>query len=736
MKKKLLTVLLAVVMVFGVFGLTACGGSNADEDYNYYGIKYEIEDEVKIQALTFQGIYKMFTTAGKYVVYVATEGANGASKADFQAVNKLANDWGITIYHFNPELSGGYAANNTNAVSTNIIKELDATGAASQLKTVQDTLTAVSKKAATSWEDNKLIAINGAESTASASGVSYKGSIAATNSVADGAKTIAAVAVRNPSYGAYTEEARDIPYIAEAYNTSSISTMNLFGDARLHMYNDDNGVDALTDAKEDVFVTVANYAMFAHLMDYNEGYFPVFFGGTWCGNTQAIVKATNEIAKDYGCTKIYFFDPRLEDGTKIDAVSSSTTWSQEKYALDSKAAYDSYKSLVAKAEAAQDAFDLADAYKSAVEALEKSSVEKAAWDKAEAAVTAAEKALADLEKAHAKALQYEDDKIADAADADKAKAEKAKADLVAKQAKEIEKAEEAIEDAEKVAEDAKKAYDAAQAVANAFAADSAVSNVTPDSDADKAYLLDRLIASYKADLAEAKKGTDKDAIAAAQATVDYAEDMKAAIAADKAAAAELEAAQKALSAADKAVTDFYATLSDLEATAGYTTSYSVVENSAYLASNLNTRTADGKGTSYNFNFLYGKFLKDYLNTYKSEWNIQNSDGTERFISITVDGAATNFTRMCVPNIMMFNGEEEGKAELVALAEAEYTYANVNTEGHAEQIAWTEAVKKVFDANPYLTYNPVVVAEEAPAADAGASAGGSSAPAAGGAAEAC
>ena len=36
MKKKLLTVLLAVVMVFGVFGLTACGGSNPDEEYNYY----------------------------------------------------------------------------------------------------------------------------------------------------------------------------------------------------------------------------------------------------------------------------------------------------------------------------------------------------------------------------------------------------------------------------------------------------------------------------------------------------------------------------------------------------------------------------------------------------------------------------------------------------------------------------------------------------------------------------
>ena len=48
MKKKLLTVFLAVVMCFGVFGLTACGaGSNPDDSYNYYSSKYGIEEEIK-----------------------------------------------------------------------------------------------------------------------------------------------------------------------------------------------------------------------------------------------------------------------------------------------------------------------------------------------------------------------------------------------------------------------------------------------------------------------------------------------------------------------------------------------------------------------------------------------------------------------------------------------------------------------------------------------------------------
>jgi hypothetical protein len=297
--------------------------------------------------------------------------------------------------------------------------------------------------------------------------------------VENGARAIASVSTRKPSFGKYTEANRDYPIVPEAFNSAdTIKTMNLFGDARLHMYNDDNGVDALLDEKEDVFVTVANFAMFAHLMDNNQGYFSVFFGGTWCGNTQAIVFATNDLAKDYGIEKIYFFDPRLEDGTKIDAVKDGA----------------------------------------------------------------------------------------------------------------------------------------------------------------------------------------------------------------------------------------------------------IVENGGYLASSLNTRTADGTGSAYNFNFLYGKFLSEYLDTYKSEWNITEGDNaTERFIKITVDGQKQDFTRMCVPNIMMFNGEEDGKAELIALAEAEYTYANVKTEGDPQQIEWYAAVAKVFEANPYATYAPVLVAPEAaPEAGSGSGSGSGSA----------
>ena len=494
MKKKLLTVLLAVVMVFGVFGLTACKSSNPDADYNYYGIKYEIED-VKIEALTYQGFYRAMTTPGNYVIYVATEGQGGASKADFQNVNKLAADWGITIYHFNPELSGGYASDLSNAVSTNILagKIVDK-ALKSDLGKVYNNAMDITVDKWADVTDNKLIAVTGVAPTwkiESGTAVQYFGSyssytgtwsspIKSIQSVADGAKAIAAISTKVPSYGV-NAEGDNVPYVPAAYNTTGINTINLFADARLHMYDEAGDIKA---AKEDVFVTVANYAMFAHLMANNEGCFPVFFGGTWCGNTQAIVKATNGLAKDYGIEKIYFFDPRLEDGTKVET---------------------------AKVVSSMD------------------------WDKAE-----------------------------------------------------------------------------------------------------------------------------------------------------------------------------------------MVQSVSVTDAGAYLASNLNTRNGDAStDAAYNFNFLYGKFLDEYLPTYISEWNVNV------YFNITVGDTVLKKTKMCVPNIMMFNGEAEGKAELVALAEAEYTYANVNEEGNPQQVEWDKAVKAVFDANPYASYAPVLVAAPAPEASAPA-AGGSSA----------
>lgn len=536
MKKKLLTVLLAVVMVFGVFSLTACGaGTNPDEEYNYYGTKYELDGDVKIEAATFQGVYKMFTTAGNFLLYVDSESDGAAAR--FQAINKLAQEWDVTIYHFNPDLTGGYDT----TVSANIIKALPETVKGSNIVTVQDTLTAISKKEATEWTDNTLYGISGAESTTSdGTTVTYNGKIAGSASYDKGALAIASVALRKPSYAQYGDPKNPVP---EMYNTGNINTMNLFADNRLHMYNDD-GTDAFLDEKTDVYVTVANYAQFAYLMNNNDGYFAVFFGGTWCPNTQAIAMLTNDLAKDYGISKIYMFDPRLDNGTKIDAASKTEVDGAETNVIVENSAY------------------LA------------SNLNTRNSDIAALTIASAKGILDDVEVTYAESATIDQ--------------------------------------------------------------------------------LAQLILDHKTEVAAYEENGKK----------------------------------------------------PYEAYGAFTSLDQVKEKL--------------DGGRYNYAHVYAKFLNEYLPEYESEWNYN--------VEFTIGGK--QYTKMCVPNMMMFNGEDEGKAELVGLAEAEYTYANTSVEGNPQNVEWTNAIKAIFDQNPYAYYAPLPDAVEETEEEAGGeSAAAPSAPAA-------
>ena len=110
MKKKLLTVLLAVVMVFGVFSLTACGAKeNPADDYNYYRSVYSSlkdEEEIHIHSMVFMQLTMMLRTPGKYLIY--TGGAwDQKAQDNIKAVNDLAKAYGVEIYNLDLRLDGG-----------------------------------------------------------------------------------------------------------------------------------------------------------------------------------------------------------------------------------------------------------------------------------------------------------------------------------------------------------------------------------------------------------------------------------------------------------------------------------------------------------------------------------------------------------------------------------------------------------------------------------------------------
>ena len=358
MKKKLLTVLLAVVMVFGVFGLTACGGSNPADDYNYYGTKYELEDEVKIFAVTYSGVQNIISNGSAFLLMLDDE--TGNAKARFQAANKAANELGVTVAHFNPDLLGGF---NTIAnvaegvkVESNLMKVSAANAKEAGVLTYQTDL--ISKLNLETLADlqklnNKVLAIKGdlaakagylpssdalgADSKYvtvskldtnkySATYGQYVDTVVAAVDAANLEVAVANIATRKPSFAGIKGEDGKID-VANAFQIKeSMPMYNHFGDGAFHIYNEDmdnETDDFYTAEKTDVYVTVANYGMFAHLIANNKGEYFVFFGGPWCPNTKAITKAVNDIAKASSVPTVYFFDPRIYDGaTDVEKLNT------------------------------------------------------------------------------------------------------------------------------------------------------------------------------------------------------------------------------------------------------------------------------------------------------------------------------------------------------------------------------------------------------------------------------
>lgn len=118
MKKKLLTVLLAVVMVFGVFSLTACGAKeNPADDYNYYRSVYSSlkdEEDIRIHSMVFMQLTMMLRTPGQYLIY--TGGAwDSKAQANIKAVNDIAKAYDVQVYNLDLKLDGGLSEKFTGA---------------------------------------------------------------------------------------------------------------------------------------------------------------------------------------------------------------------------------------------------------------------------------------------------------------------------------------------------------------------------------------------------------------------------------------------------------------------------------------------------------------------------------------------------------------------------------------------------------------------------------------------
>lgn len=292
---------------------------NPDEQYDYYAVKYGFDEESRVIPMTFVGVTEMFQTSGNYLLYVDSEDSGAISR--FNILNGLAEEWNVMIHHFNPDLSGGYAADDTEVQNTNMLD----THIDGEIKALQDYFAQVAGKAITDIPDHSILAVSGAAPSASGELTEYNGEIVFETSYDNAADAIASIAMRKPSYAQNAQDGNTPD--PEAYNTGNINVMNVYGDSDLHMYQDYSGndVNGYIGEKTDVYRTVATYRQLADLLNNNDGTFALVLGNIGGVSTQAIAKLTNELALDYGMKKIYFFNPRLDGGVRIES-DGKTSW--------------------------------------------------------------------------------------------------------------------------------------------------------------------------------------------------------------------------------------------------------------------------------------------------------------------------------------------------------------------------------------------------------------------------
>ena len=164
MRKGFLAVVLAVALVFGALGLSGCAGTNPDEDYNYYESKYGLEGEIHVEPVTFFAVQKMCSEEGRWLLYVDNEDSGFAER--LKEINDLAIAWDVEIYHFNPDLGGGYAADDAKAQVIDLTKDLSGSMAAgSHIEDMQKEMLIMLKLDTDTVPNHALFGIKGAKLT-------------------------------------------------------------------------------------------------------------------------------------------------------------------------------------------------------------------------------------------------------------------------------------------------------------------------------------------------------------------------------------------------------------------------------------------------------------------------------------------------------------------------------------------------------------------------------------------
>jgi hypothetical protein len=340
--KKFLTLLLAASLLIlpTQAGRAYANPDNAEaltssqagvNQYDYFNHVYDrLNDPNHVfKTATYEDIVHLFESEGTYAVLVG--GAwSGNTQADIGFINEVAKEYGIsTIYNFDTKLDGDTLqiadSNNKFAYKyvdlvNKYLKNLNLSSKDVPERNVSYTNKNGDVVTANKIESPFLLVYNKDHKDAQGNiapvvsylDKSYSWNEFLTNGTLDAAKV-----------NAYKASVRQVLSAASGYSTIDESA---YIKAAFNKNYEGENPGKPTIFNESDGTLVYEHVTYHQLKQIlaNEGNYAILLGGSWCPNTQAVIKYINEYAKKHNIAKIYLFDTKLDSGVTVAEPSNNS----------------------------------------------------------------------------------------------------------------------------------------------------------------------------------------------------------------------------------------------------------------------------------------------------------------------------------------------------------------------------------------------------------------------------
>jgi LPXTG-motif cell wall-anchored protein len=302
------------------------GGTTGDYIADSY---YNVSSGHVFESVTQERLLDILSSKGNYYIVFASP-KNSSSQAAISAINAQAKKDGITkIYHFDPFVDG-YQIDITD--KDTVFKTANGTSLNQLWTRITELLPAAEPVTSYVSSDTLLFSFNGESTSKISASFSVKANAGFDQTAA--AEGIAKVFRGGNSEGSVVSASvrSDFDFFKRVYNASA-TYFNYNGGVPDAQGNRTGATTTaiFTDADEDGFVFhQVNFVELINILN-SPGEHTIFFGASWCHNTQAIIGSVAKKAKEYGHKTVYVYDTTVGNqltfgtGADIDKVTASSS---------------------------------------------------------------------------------------------------------------------------------------------------------------------------------------------------------------------------------------------------------------------------------------------------------------------------------------------------------------------------------------------------------------------------